>query len=270
MHTQFKVLHNTLSDLDVFIYHISSLPISGMEELDNEILFYAEGDADSLDCATWLQNNNIAFEQSPIPVTNWNALWESNFDPVFIDDILHIRASFHPSLKQKFKHEILINPKMSFGTGHHATTQQVIILMQQLSFKNNTVLDFGTGTGVLAIHASQLGASQIDACDNDPWCIDNSQENVLNNNINNINVFNAETPKPDINYNIVLANVNRHILLEHGVALSKAVLPKGHLIISGILNTDVIEMNTFFNSLGFTTIKSMDKNNWAAVLYLKN
>lgn len=269
MYTQFTLTRNNITNLDVLIFNITQLPINGIEETEEAIIFYAEGENDAIICENYLNEGALVFTKVFLPPTNWNALWESNFPPVQVGGFLNIRADFHKSLIADYKYEITINPKMSFGTGHHATTQAVILLMQGLNFKNKMVLDFGTGTGILAIFASMLGALHIDACDNDNWCIENSLENIATNNIANINIFNASTPLLNKNYNVVIANVNRHILLNHGIALTNAVQPNGTLIISGILDTDVPELTNYFEAKGFRTIKAEIINNWAGINFIK-
>jgi ribosomal protein L11 methyltransferase len=269
MYTQFTVSRENIEEIDVFTYNISQLPITGIEETEEEILFYAKGEEDTLICQQYIITQSIVCKENLLPETNWNALWESNFPPVSISRFVHIRADFHPSLQSDFEYEITINPKMSFGTGHHATTQSVIALMQAENFKGKTVLDFGSGTGILAILASMQGAANVDACDNDNWCIENSIENVARNNLTNINVFNGSTPLPNKTYDIVIANVNRHILLNNGVALSSAVKANGILIISGILDTDLPEMSAYFIAANFKVLDQRILNNWAGISFIK-
>ena len=123
----------------------------------------------------------IGFSETTIEETNWNQVWESSFEPVVVDDFVAVRADFHEPIKG-IKHEIVITPKMSFGTGHHATTYMMLEQMGKLDFKDKRVLDFGTGTGVLAILAEKMGAKKIIAIDNDEWSIENANENIKRNN----------------------------------------------------------------------------------------
>ncbi len=126
----------------------------------------------------------LSFSKTIIEETNWNQVWESNFDPVIVDDFVAVRAHFHEPIKN-VQHEIVITPKMSFGTGHHATTYMMMQQMRELDFAGKNVFDFGTGTGVLAILAEKLGAQKVIAIDNDDWSIENADENVKRNNCTN-------------------------------------------------------------------------------------
>lgn len=139
------------------------------------------------------KQHSLTYTKSVIKEENWNAVWESNFEPVRVGDFVGIRANFHPHFEPKVAFEIEITPKMSFGTGHHATTFTVIELMESMDFKGKLVYDFGTGTGILAILAEKLGASSILAVDNDDWCIENSIENVQNNGCQLIRIEKVES-----------------------------------------------------------------------------
>jgi ribosomal protein L11 methyltransferase len=167
---------------------------------------------------------------------NWNAEWEANFHPVIVGKFCAIRASFHPTITT-VQHEIIITPKMSFGTGHHATTYMMIQAMQHLEYENKTVFDFGTGTGVLAILAHQLGVAHITAIDNDDWSIENASENFTQNNCGSIELIKA-TSFPNQFYDIVLANINRNVILEQMNAIEQHLTKNGVVMFSGLLKTD--------------------------------
>src|SRR5205085_7037613 len=137
--------------------------------------------------------------------------WEKNFERVIIDDFVAIRAPFHKPI-QKVTHEIVITPKMSFGTGHHATTFMMIQQMQDVDFKNKKVLDFGTGTGILAILAEKLGATKITAIDNDEWSISNANENIKTNNCRNIQLLLSDSPMLSQKFDVILANINKSVI----------------------------------------------------------
>jgi ribosomal protein L11 methyltransferase len=157
------------------------------------------------------KQHNLTYLKSVIKEENWNALWESNFEPVRVGDFVGIRANFHPYFEPKVSFEIEITPKMSFGTGHHATTFTVIELMESMDFKGKTVYDFGTGTGILAILAEKLGAASVLAVDNDDWCIENSIENVQNNGCQLIRVEKVETAYQKEKFDIIIALSLIHI-----------------------------------------------------------
>ncbi|MCF8342320.1 MAG: 50S ribosomal protein L11 methyltransferase [Chitinophagaceae bacterium] len=204
-----------------------------------------------------------------IPETNWNADWETSFEPVIVNDFVAIRASFHEPVKS-VQYEIVITPKMSFGTGHHATTYLVLDAMQQFDWKNKKVLDFGTGTGVLAIFAEKLGASEILAIDNNQWSIENSIENVATNNCNNIQIIETEVLPEKGQYDIILANINKHVLIENCEAICEALLPNSILILSGLLAIDETDIvNLYGQYLGKPYLIN-SKNNWIVIVYSKN
>ncbi len=202
--------------------------------------------------------------KSDIPVQNWNALWESNFDPVIVGDFCAVRAHFHQTI-QNVEHEILITPKMSFGTGHHATTYQVIEAMKAINFQGKSVCDFGTGTGVLAILAYKLGAKNIIAIDNDDWSIDNTIENIANNNCSSIIIEKVEQVIGN-EYDIILANINKNVLLLNMPSLKKHLAVNGTLVISGILSEDLKDMEISFMQNSFIINNITEKSNWLCIV----
>ncbi len=188
------------------------------------------------------KHHNLNYSKSIVKEENWNAIWESNFEPVRVDDFVGIRAHFHPHFEPAVQYEINITPKMSFGTGHHGTTFTVMQMMAEMNFKGKKVYDFGTGTGILAILAEKLGASEILAVDNDDWCIENALENIQNNNSKAIRIQKVETAKQDQQFDFVIANVNRHIIEANMDELSLAAKPHSELILSGLLIEDRNDM----------------------------
>ncbi|MBS1744880.1 MAG: 50S ribosomal protein L11 methyltransferase [Bacteroidetes bacterium] len=161
---------------EILIALLSDQQYEGFEETDNQLKAYIDSALfDEAEIQLLALQFKLQFEINKIADTNWNAIWESNFQPIVINDWV-IRAAFHPPIKE-IAHEIIITPKMSFGTGHHATTFLMVQQMQQTNFSDKMVLDFGTGTGVLAILAHKLGAAAITAIDNDPSSIENAAEN---------------------------------------------------------------------------------------------
>lgn len=199
---------------------------------------------------------------------NWNAEWESNYEPVIVEDFVAVRAHFHQPVAA-VKHEIVITPKMSFGTGHHATTWQVMKLMQEIDFTDKSVFDFGCGTGVLAILAEKLGAASVLAVDNDDWCIENSLENVINNQCIKIDVKKGEAPPSDPQFGIILANINRHILLQNMKIMSNALEENGYLLISGFYKDENSMLADAAKAKGLQLIKASDRHNWSAMLFQK-
>jgi ribosomal protein L11 methyltransferase len=172
---------------------------------------------------------------------NWNEEWEKSFEPVTIENFCTIRASFHEPVPEVM-HEIIITPKMSFGTGHHATTFQMIQLMKQTDFTNKTILDFGTGTGVLAILAEKLGAKDVLAIDNDEWSINNARENIEANGCSLIRLEKAQALITVEKFDVILANINKHVILENLHSITKHLHDEGVVILSGLLKDDQQEI----------------------------
>jgi ribosomal protein L11 methyltransferase len=196
---------------------------------------------------------------------NWNAQWESSFEPIIVNDFAGIRAAFHKPIQQ-VKHEIIITPKMSFGTGHHATTYLMIGQMANIDFTNKTVIDFGTGTAILSILAEKMGAAAIDAIDNDDWSIENSKENLIANDCSRITLYKADTILTADQYDIVLANINLSVILSNLSAMT-GVSKKGSLILlSGFLKADEKVMAEGLSKAGITHLNSFQKGEWISML----
>ena len=210
---------------------------------------------------------HLTYSKSVIKEENWNAVWESNFDPVRVGDFVGIRAHFHPNFEPELAYDIKITPKMSFGTGHHPTTYSVIQLMQRLDFKDKTVYDFGTGTGILAILAEKLGAQKVLAVDNDDWCIENANENILNNASKVITIEKVASALQKDQYDIVLANVNRHIIEANMDELTLTSKPGGILVLSGLLIEDQSDMVELAGSKAWKLQEAQALNGWVSLLF---
>ena len=208
---------------------------------------------------------NIKYQTSIIPKQNWNQVWESNFEPVIIHDYCTIRASFH-DIKVNTKYDIIVTPKMSFGTGHHATTQLMMLLMKNIPFEGLKVVDFGTGTGVLAILAEKLGAKTIIAIDNDEWAVTNAKENAENNGCNTIHVSKASINEIEFEkVDIILANINRHILIMYMQELANRLSIAGNLLISGLLKEDKEIILESVENVCLKLKEIKEQNNWIAM-----
>ena len=213
------------------------------------------------------KQHSLTYTKSVIKEENWNALWESNFEPVRVGDFVGIRANFHPHFEPRVAFEIEITPKMSFGTGHHATTFTVIELMESMDFKGKSVYDFGTGTGILAILAEKLGAASVLAVDNDDWCIENSIENVQNNGCQLVRIEKVESAYQKENFDIIIANVNRHIIEANMLELSQLASPRATLVLSGLLIEDQADMIELAAKQGWKYQKSRPLNGWLSLLF---
>jgi ribosomal protein L11 methyltransferase len=214
--------------------------------------------------------HSLIYSKSIIKEENWNAIWESNFEPVRVDDFVGIRAHFHPHFDPAVQYEINITPKMSFGTGHHGTTFSVMQLMGIMDFKGKSVYDFGTGTGILAILAEKLGASQVIAVDNDDWCIENALENIQDNDAKLIKIQKVETAKQDQQFDIVIANVNRHIIEANMEELSLAGKLHSELILSGLLIEDRDDMILLAQQFGWTYQTHKIMNGWISIYFSRH
>ena len=216
------------------------------------------------------KQHNINYLKSVIKEQNWNAIWESNFEPVRVDDFVGIRAHFHPSFEPSVLHEIKITPKMSFGTGHHATTFSVIQLMESINFTGKSVYDFGTGTGILAILAEKLGAASVLAVDNDDWCIENALENIQNNDSERIKIQKVVSALQNESFDVILANVNRHIIEANLGEITQSASLNSILVLSGLLiedQEDIIKLATKFN---WMYMKAKPLNGWVSLMFSRH
>lgn len=220
--------------------------------------------------ATLCENYGVQYKKEVVAEQNWNATWERDFKPVIVNDFCAIRADFHEAVAG-VAHEIIITPKMSFGTGHHATTRLMVQQMKEIEFNNSTVLDFGTGTGVLAILAEKLGAKKIVAIDNDEWSYDNTLENINFNDVHNIDVLKGSLEvASDEHYDIILANINRHILLEYMNDMYSVLKDGGVIIMSGILTEDEQIVVDKAQRSGFEEAYITVEENWISIRMSKN
>ena len=238
---------------------------TGFEQADNELKAYTS-DKNQFDKI--LSGTNLQFEISSIEDKNWNEVWEKSFEPItiFVKDkpYAHIRASFHPkNIEAEFNIEI--TPKMSFGTGHHATTFQMIAEMAALDFTGKRIIDFGTGTGVLAILAEKCGASSVVAIDNDEWSIRNAEENILLNNCSRIDLRHAETLIIENNADIILANINLNIIIANLNKIFNALKAGGTVIMSGMLTSDKERISNELLNNGFILKDIRERNGWILV-----
>ena len=216
----------------------------------------------------WPEGSTPSYTWQIIEDQNWNALWESNFEPVIIDGRCMVRAPFHPK-NNDIEFDIEIEPKMSFGTAHHETTSQIICLLLNTDVKDKTVLDMGCGTGVLAILAAMKGASKITAIDNDEWAYHNSVENTAKNNLPHIDVYQGDAALLEgKHFDILIANINRNILLNDMHHYRKCMTPGSILMMSGFYTQDVEAITTRANELGLSFISQTKKNNWATATFV--
>jgi ribosomal protein L11 methyltransferase len=271
---EFKDISTEQSDL--LIAQLSEIGYSGFEEEENNLkAFIPANDFIKTALKEIADTQNLSFVQSTIEETNWNAEWESSFQPVIVDDFVGIRADFHKPITARpddpfgrgVKHEIVITPKMSFGTGHHATTYMMIERMKDIDFAGKTVFDFGTGTGVLAILAEKLGARKIVAVDNDEWSIENAAENFKRNGCSKFELRKADDAAGEEQYDIILANINKNVILDNFSALAKQLASSGILLLSGLLQTDETDILAEASKFSLKFGKITANNNWISLSF---
>ncbi len=209
----------------------------------------------------------ISYTIEEIEQVNWNEEWEKNFEPIDVDGQCHVRAPFHP--KTNAKYDIIIEPKMSFGTGHHETTHMMIQHLLEIDVTNMKTLDMGCGTAILAILAEMKGAQPIDAIDIDNWCYLNSIENAERNNCQHITVYEGDaTLLLDQKYDLIIANINRNILLNDMQRYVDCLNPKGMLLLSGFYEEDIPSIEASCTEKGLTFVKKLQRNNWVSLKYV--
>ena len=238
----------------------------GIEEQEDETIGSIPSELfNEEDVKEIFEKYTVNYSLSTVEQQNWNAAWERSFEPVIIDNFAAIRASFHQPVKG-VEHDIIITPKMSFGTGHHATTFLMVQQMKELDFKNKNVIDFGTGTAVLAILAEKLGAQNIVAIDNDVWSIDNARENLEANSCSKVELVLANEMIVSKKVDVILANINLNVIVKNLEKIKQASLPETYIVLSGLLVQDKKQISELLTASEFHIIKIADKNNWIILL----
>ncbi len=261
---------------EIIIAQLSEIGFESFEETMEGVKAYIPEnnyESDSLLENTILGNEseNFTFSitKNKIPHQNWNAEWERNFEPVFVGEQLSILAPFHDTSLQKDLN-VIIQPQMSFGTGHHQTTWMVSKIMLEMNEMPQNVLDMGSGTGILAILAEKLGAKDVLAVEIEPWSAINMEENGKRNNCANISyscgdLDEIETKK----FGLILANINKNILKKHIATYSKCLVNNGKIVLSGFFETDISDVLEFCKEVGLELISQETKETWAALLLKK-
>jgi ribosomal protein L11 methyltransferase len=209
----------------------------------------------------------IEYTFEEIDQVNWNEEWEKNFEAIDVDGNCHVRAPFHPKTDAEF--DIVIEPKMSFGTGHHETTHMMIQHLLETEVAGMKTLDMGCGTAILAILAEMKGAHPIDAIDIDNWCYLNSIENAERNNCEHITVYEGDASLlKGKKYDLIIANINRNILLNDMQSYVDCLNPKGTLLLSGFYEQDIPFIDASCTEKGLTYVKKFERNNWVSLKYV--
>jgi ribosomal protein L11 methyltransferase len=263
----------TQDQSEILIAQLNEIGFDGFEEETNELkAFIPSSNFDVNIFNSVVDINTLKYTKSNIKKENWNAIWEADFEPIEVSypnsskSFVYIRAGFHEA-KKGFKYDIVVTPKMSFGTGHHATTFLMVQQMSQINFVGKSVIDFGTGTGVLAILADKMGAEHILGIDCDDWSIENAEENANINNCKNISLLKAETiPAHTEKADIMLANINLNIISENIMAIKDAVKPNATVLFSGIMLHDEQNIINVIEIEQFIIEEIFKKDNWLAIL----
>ncbi len=269
-------LYAANENFEILTAALLDMGCDSFSEEDNKLLAYIEKELYS---EAQLQNLlsiyqpqfDIQYEVSNLENKNWNEEWESNFEPVTVGNECIVRASFHPKDKE-YAYDIVINPKMSFGTGHHETTHMMLDHILNMDMEGKTVMDAGSGTGILAILAAMRGATNIVAFDIEDWAFHNAVENAALNRCGHIHVLQGSINTLDLpfaTYDIVLANINKNVLLEEISVYYKFLKPSGKLVLSGFYEHDISDLDKKAKTLHYLSEKINVKNNWASIIYGK-
>jgi ribosomal protein L11 methyltransferase len=253
---------------------LEELPFDMFEETETGIAAYIRADdhTDDIEQQVNALKSDFDFtvEKIFIEAQNWNAVWESNFEPIVVDDFCGVRADFHPPT-QNVTFDLVINPKMAFGTGHHETTYMMLQTMRNMPFEGKKVLDYGAGTGILAILAAKLGATNIDAVDNEYPAYEGTIENAVLNDVSVIESYYGTLEVIEgSNYDVILANINRNVILASLQTLYDKLAKGGTILFSGFIPDDKTLMLHAFEQQGLTVENVEQRGNWLCVKCLKN
>lgn len=255
---------------DILIAQMAEIGFEGFTDSDTGVLAYIPKelfDAEALQELGIVKTGafDISFDYAEIEEENWNAVWESNYEPVAIDGKCLVRAPFHQK-QEGFDYEIVLEPKMAFGTAHHETTFLSIKQMLEMDFKDKTVLDMGSGTGILSILASKQGAKRILAIDNDPWAYKNAVDNFKMNDVGNAEALEGDAfSVPDEQFDVVLANINRNIVIQDMKHYANALKKSGILLLSGFYEHEAEMVSKEAQKFSIHIRSQSSKNDWVAL-----
>ena len=257
---------------EILIAELGETPFESFIETDQGFSAYVQKDLwtkNILDDIYLLHNTEftISYTIEEIDQVNWNEEWEKNFEAIDVDGVCNVRAPFHPKTTAEF--DIIIEPKMSFGTGHHETTHMMIQHLLETDVTNLKTLDMGCGTAILAILAEMKGAKPIDAIDIDNWCYLNSIENKERNDCCEITIYEGDASLlKGKKYDLIIANINRNILLNDMQQYVDCLNKNGILLLSGFYTEDIPFIDTSCIEKGLTYIKKIERNNWVSLKYV--
>ncbi len=259
---------------DILVAELAELGFESFVEEDFGLLAYIPAVAGETIQTDELMSFNLEHQQikhtfKTVPRENWNAKWEADFEPIFVDDRILVRAPFHEE-NQSFEHVLTIQPKMSFGTGHHDTTWLMMKTMLDIDLHDKDVLDMGSGTGILAILAELLGARSIDAIDIDDWAAVNAEENAALNGCSRIQCYTGDAALlGHQRYHLVLANINRNVLMADLPKFAEVTTAGGSLLLSGFFPSDAAQLTAKAESLGYRPTGRMERNDWCCLRFEK-
>ena len=271
----FKIVSGSLEQqtaIDILVAELGSVGFESFTENENGVIAFiqeADWNESLLNDIQILESDEVGFsyEVEEIEQVNWNQEWENNFDPIIVENEVSIRAPFHSN--PNLKYDIVIEPKMSFGTGHHETTYLMIKHLMALDLTGKKVLDMGCGTGILAIFAELMGAEQIDAIDIDAWCYENSIENIERNHCQNIKVYEGDASMlKGKAYDVIIANINRNILLNDIGVYAESLNANGELYLSGFYTQDIPQINEVAEKNGLVLSVKYERNNWVGLKFV--
>ena len=256
---------------DILIAELAQLGFESFEETQTGVTAYIPHSEEITTAVRQLSlfsqsTVSIVYEERTIAPQNWNAVWEKDFVPVVVDNKCRVRAAFHAPADYPL--DIIINPKMSFGTGHHETTHLMLSHLLENDLGQKRILDMGCGTGVLGIAAALMGAESVLGIDIEPWCIENTNENAQLNGCHNMQALQKDTvPTDEGTFDWILANINRNVLLEQLPAYKEVLKPDGTILLSGFYTTDAAAISAQMITLGMLNIATKQKNDWVALLF---
>lgn len=262
----------TIPGVEILIAQLGETAFESFVETEKGVTAYVQKDLWNENILSNIQlldsdEFSVKYTVEEIEQVNWNEEWEKNFEPILVDETCYVHAPFHD--RKNVEYNIEIEPKMSFGTGHHETTHMMIQHLLDTDVFDKSVLDMGCGTAILAILAEMKGAQPIDAIDIDNWCYLNSIENAERNNCKHISVFEGDAALlKGKNYDIIIANINRNILLEDMQQYTDCLNPKGILLLSGFYDDDIPAIDVSCQQKGLSLIKKYERNKWVALKYV--
>lgn len=256
---------------DILVAQLADIGYESFVESDTGLLAYIpkkDFDAKALDKLPIIEMGmfDISFDYAEIEEENWNAVWESNYDPVTIEDRCHVRAPFHEP-HPAAEYDIVVEPKMSFGTAHHETTYLTVQLMLDMDFSGKTVLDMGSGTGILSILAAKKGAALVEAIDNDRWAYENAIENFKRNNVTVARaVLGNKEAIAGKAYDIIIANINRNTVLQDMASYAAALKATGgRMLLSGFYEHERNIVEKEAAAYGIRYVRHIERNDWVAI-----